>query len=74
MTKEEVKLALSEGKKITHDYFQAGEYVYLECVNPNTRPIKYECVFEDGVRQSEEEFWALRQDECWNKGWYIFEN
>jgi hypothetical protein len=72
MNKHEAKLALSEGKKVTHDYFSKDEYVYLECVNPNTRPIKYECIFEDGVRQEEGEFWQLRKESHWDNGWEIF--
>ena len=72
MNRDEAKQALSEGKKITHDFFQNDEYVYLECVNPNTRPIKYECVFEDGVTQDEDEFWLIRSDDNWNEGWEIF--
>lgn len=72
MNRHEAKLALSEGKKITHAYFSKGEYVYLECINPNTIPVKYECVFEDGTTQEEREFWELRKGSQWDNGWEIF--
>lgn len=72
MNRHEAKLALSEGKKVTHNYFSQGEFVYLECVNPNTRPIKYEMVFEDGTTQDEGEFWSMRDGYQWDNGWEIF--
>jgi hypothetical protein len=72
MNRHEAKLALSEGKKLTHNYFSEGEFCHLECVNPNTRPIKYEIVFEDGVTQDEGEFWSMRDGYQWDNGWEIF--
>lgn len=72
MNIHEAKLALSEGKKVTHNYFLDGEFVYLECVNPNTMPVKYEMVFEDGNTQEEGEFWELRKGSQWDNGWEIF--
>lgn len=71
MNRLEAKQALSEGKKITHSYFEPGEFVYLECMNPNTRPVIYNCVFEDGATQEENEFWELRKGSQYDNGWEI---
>ena len=66
MNKEEAKQALKEGKKITHEYFEKHEFVMK---HPT---ISGYIVFEDGVAQSESNFWNLRKDNYWDKGWELF--
>lgn len=66
MNKEEAKQALNEGKKITHVFFCENEFVQKDSEDSSV------LVFEDfGVKQNEEEFWLMRQDESWNEGWEI---
>ncbi len=62
MTIEEAKTILASGKKLTHDYFSEGEYIYMV----------------DGVIYSEDDvihdnFWGLRQLEGWNNNWSIYD-
>lgn len=72
MNRYEAKLALSEGKKLTHNSFYKGEFIYLECINPNTTSTKYGIIFEDGTTQDENEFWSMRDGYQWDNGWKIF--
>ncbi len=61
MSIEEAKTALEEGKKLTHDYFSDGEYIYMD---------EGVIVSEDGVRHHN--FWGLRQLEGWNNNWHLY--
>lgn len=74
MNRQEAINALREGKKITHTYFDKHEYFFMECINPIRNPFKVQYVFEDGVTQSEKEFWDLRKDSFWDDGWEIFDD
>jgi hypothetical protein len=62
MTREEAKLALQQGHKITHRYFDDNEYVY------HKKGLIY-----DELGYYHEEFWELRTEHWWNDGWRIFE-
>ena len=62
MNKYEAKQALSEGKKITHDYFCENEFVNRDSEDNSV------LVFEDGVKQDENEFWKMRSDNSWYEG------
>lgn len=65
MTKEEAKIAISMGKKLTHNHFGDDEFVMRDAQDGVI-------IFEDGVKQVEREFWAFRSGEQWNEGWEIF--
>jgi hypothetical protein len=64
MSKEDIIEALEAGCTVSHRYFMSGEYVkmYGDMM-----------MFEDGVQQSQEEFWGIRTNEVWNSGWSIIE-
>jgi len=66
MNKEQAKIALKEGKKLTHRYFAPHEYIYLE---------GNEIVHEDGARMSVKEFWAIREGGlAWDDDWELFKD
>ena len=68
MTKEEAIQAMLDGKKVTHRYFEKGEYMFLSDKKTNT----YQ--FEDGCEIDAVDFWrSHRNDECWEEDWEIFE-
>lgn len=53
MNNTEAKLALSQGKKLTHEYFTPNEWV-------KGVGLMYE--FEDGCKCLPDEFWRGRED------------
>lgn len=61
LSKEQAMQALKEGKKLTHDYMSAHEYVFFK--DNYMRG-------EDDSRISWEIFWRDRQVDGWNRGWY----
>ena len=66
MTKIEAIAAMREGKKVTHTYFTADEWITL---TPNGL---YQ--FEDGCIVPTLTFWADRKGLDWESGWGIFNN
>lgn len=66
MTKEEAIKAMIENKKVTHRYFDDGEYIQLTADHQNI-------LFEDGNRISASIFWSDRIGSHWNNGWDIYE-
>ena len=60
MNKQEAMFALLDGKKLTHRYFNATEYVYLD---------GQDIIDENGCRISEKEFWNGR---AWDNDWDLF--
>lgn len=66
MTKEEAKQAIASGKKVTHALFDPLEYVRKSTQEDGV------VVFEDGVKQVEREFWALRLNPIWNNDWSLY--
>ncbi|MCK6650557.1 MAG: hypothetical protein L6Q66_12940 [Bacteroidia bacterium] len=62
LTKEQAKSALTQGAYIKHQYFTDSEYLY----------------FEQGVLKDEKgyyldwkDFWGHKDNECFDRGWYI---
>jgi hypothetical protein len=62
MNKVQAIAALSEGKKLTHDYFQPNEFIYMA---------DGKIFSEDGVMHPK--FWELRDTEVWDKYWSVVE-
>jgi hypothetical protein len=62
MTKEEAIHCLEIGRKVTHDWFVADEYLYME----------------DGIIYTEDgypvtpEWWKLRSNSSWETGWKLY--
>jgi hypothetical protein len=62
MSKTEMFAMLLSGFKMTHDYFQNNEYLYME----------------DGVIKTEDgyeitpEFWNFRKSKVWDTNWKIY--
>lgn len=63
MTREEVKQALTNGKKVTHTHFLSGEYIYQQGVMIFT---------EEGYKIDQETFWRDRAGVGFNDGWEIY--
>lgn len=49
-------------KKVTHRYFQSGEYAYLD---------NGKIFFEDGCSIDTETFWKDREADHWNADWEV---
>lgn len=64
MTKAEAITAMEEGHKVTHEYFDRGEWI---CLIPGDM---YQ--YEDGVIFSSLDFWEFKPGSGWNTGWSIF--
>ena len=60
MNKQEAKVAMLNGDKVTHMWFSSDEWVKL---------VEGYYVFEDGCRCTQREFWDSRTDASWNTGW-----
>lgn len=65
LNKAQVIQALKEGKKLTHRYFSANEFVFQPDPNKNV----YQ--FEDGVQLSANMFWLDRNIDQWDTDWEI---
>lgn len=63
MTKEEALLALKDGEKLSHRYFDPHEWVREE---------DGVYIFEDGCRCEPVDFWAFRDGNSWNYDWRIW--
>lgn len=63
MTKNEALLAMNNGEKVTHQYFEDSEWM-----------CKTGCLyeFEDGIFCDVDEFWTFRDEAGWDKNWKIF--
>ena len=66
MTKDEAIQAMKEGKKVTHRYFDAGEFIQISADHQTI-------LFEDGNRIIFQLFWSDRVGSHWNDGWGIYE-
>lgn len=64
MTKKEAKQAMSEGKKVTHKYFTATEWV--------TSNEYGKVLLEDGIILSWLEFWNNRVVSIFDDGWELY--
>lgn len=62
MNKQEILTPLAEGKKVTHRYFDPGEYVYL---------LDGKMHLEDGNSIDPETFWKDREGDHWDKDWEV---
>ncbi len=62
MTKDEALKAMKQGKKVSHMYFSADEYIHI---------VDGQMYAEDGCRF--EEGWAIRTESVWQDGWRIIE-
>jgi len=63
MTREEAKIAMSEGKKVTHRFFTPEEWA---------TEIDGEIHLEDGVVCSKKHFWENREQKFFDLGWELF--
>lgn len=66
MTKDEAIQAMKDGKKFTHRYFDAGEFIQISADHQTI-------LFEDGNRISYQLFWSDIVGSHWNEGWDIYE-
>lgn len=64
MTKAQAIQAMKEGEKVTHRYFDSGEYIFIDQNGSITS--------EDGCSISYEDFWALRSAIEWDSNWNIY--
>lgn len=64
MNKEKAKELIDAGEKLTHRFFDDGEWV--TSLNNDT------FIFEDGVTWPKHNFWEQREDEAWDEDWEIF--
>jgi hypothetical protein len=73
MTKHEAIKAMSEGRKVTHQYFDEHEYVRMRQFgsSPQIDPSMY--VLSDKYPVSATMFWNDRSGPHWNEGWSIFD-
>lgn len=65
MTKEEAIEAMKSGKRVTHEWFTANEWM--------TMNIDGKIELEDGVKCHPNEFWRWRTDSSWGNGYSLFE-
>jgi hypothetical protein len=66
MNRAEAKHAIEAGKKVTHEYFTAEEWVsYYD---------NHVYIMEDGVMVHEVLFWADRQAVFFDDGWEIWQD
>ena len=63
MTKQEAIKAMREGKKVTHRYFAADEWITI---------IGGKIFTEDGCSCSQEEFWHYRLTPSFEEDWELF--
>jgi hypothetical protein len=63
MNKAEAIQAMREGKKVTHRYFSQDEWMTME---------GGQILLEDGVRCSQNQFWADRTSPEWEDGYSLF--
>ena len=72
MTKQEAIKAMSEGRKVTHRYFDKDEYVKMREYGSvaKTDPSIY--WLSDKHQVTATMFWNDRSGEHWNEGWEIF--
>ena len=64
MTRKEAKEAMKNGKKLTHRYFKADEWITINARN--------EIITELGYKISPVMFWLRRNSEAFDKDWSIF--
>ena len=64
MTKEEAKIAMREGKKISHVYFGCKEWVTMRGIDT--------IITESGHTMSEEDFWVQKTSTFLENGWFIY--
>lgn len=64
MTLKEAKQLMSEGKKLTHRYFQDNEWI--------TSNDKGDIIFEDGTVVSSQLFWFDRSGKSWQTDWKLY--
>jgi len=62
-SKEEALKALSEGKRLTHDYFGFGEFI---------QQVGGFYCDEMGYQLGIEEFWHYRRNAAFDHGWSIY--
>lgn len=67
MTKDEARVALEQGKKVTHRFFSPDEYCYIK---------DGEIMTEDGYKCGwfTDEFWTSRDSANWQTDWSIYNN
>lgn len=63
MNREEAKLMMQEGHKVTHRYFSDDEYIKL-----NDQLLEDEM----GYLHDYNEFMSSRTEECWDSDWRIY--
>jgi formylmethanofuran:tetrahydromethanopterin formyltransferase len=62
MTKQQAIDSLRQGRKVSHIFFMAGEFVFINKSG--------EVQSEDGVIHPE--FWKLRNSPEWEQGWLLY--
>lgn len=67
MTRAEAILATLRGKKVTHQYFDKGEYVYFAGNRFWGEDLENFGTLND-------EFWTIRSGGYWENDWSIFTN
>jgi hypothetical protein len=62
MNKKEAIEAMKVGKKVTHEYFNSDEYIYM---------IGESLYDEDDLNLDRNDFWSDRLTENWSNGWSV---
>lgn len=71
MNKTQAIEAINSGQAIRHRYFEDHEHVKLAPASDDKDSDVTEYIFENGGRQTAEEFWSIRTNPCFDEGWEI---
>lgn len=66
MTREEAKIALTNGHRISHRLFDPSEYLYLR-----GRDV---IIASSGDKLKPTRLWRALRSQGWDEGWYIFDD
>ena len=72
MNKQEAISKMTEGKKVTHQYFDNDEYVRMRIYGMPERTDTSIYWLSDKHQVSASMFWFDRSGDHWNEGWEIY--
>ena len=64
MNRKEAKIALAQGKKLSHSFFEDNEHIFQKQKNSRI-------YFKDSSFLENDKFWEFKQSENWDKNWEI---
>ena len=73
MNKEEAKVILREGGRITHERWDDGEYMCVTDFWERLIPDIDFYVFHDGYVGTSDAFWKIHNTAVWELGWLLFD-